>query len=332
VTEDAVVNVLIADKMETDCIRGIESLGCAVHFDADLGPETLAEAVRKCEAEILVVRSTKVPGSVLEGAPTLRGIIRAGAGTDNIDVESATRRGVAVCNCPGMNSAAVAELAMGLLIACDRRIPQQTAELKAGHWNKKEYSKAAGLMGRTLLVIGRGAIGRQVVRRAKAFGMRLLIEEPSLTPQWAAEIGLELIGPTRADLYAALERADAVTIHVPLTDETRGMCDAEFFSRMRRGTIFVNTARGAIVDEKALLEAVEAKDLKVGLDVYCDQPEEKECDWMPAIARHPNVITTHHIGASTEQAQLAVGEEVVRIVRVYRETGQFENQVNKATG
>lgn len=326
------MNILIADKLESECIQGLQNLGCSVHVDPELGPETLGEAIRKTEAEILVVRSTKVPGSVLDGTTTLRGIVRAGAGVDNIDVTAATRAGIAVSNCPGMNSAAVAELAMGLLIACDRRIPQQTAELKAGHWNKKEYSKARGLLGATMLVIGRGAIGRQVVRRAKAFGMHLLIEEPSLTPQWAAEIGLELIGSTREDLYRALERSDAVTIHVPLTDTTRGMCNAEFFSHMKRGAIFINTSRGPIVDEAALLEAVRTKDIRAGLDVYCNQPEEKDCQWMPEVASHPNVITTHHIGASTTQAQIAVAEEVVRIVRVYRESGQFENQVNKAAG
>ncbi|GAB4385386.1 MAG: hypothetical protein Kow0022_11080 [Phycisphaerales bacterium] len=326
------MNILVADKLESECIQGLQNLGCSVHVDPELGPDTLGEAIRKTEAEILVVRSTKVPGAVLEGATTLRGIVRAGAGVDNIDVAAATRAGIAVSNCPGMNSAAVAELTMGLLIACDRRIPQQTAELKAGHWNKREYSKARGLLGATMLVIGRGAIGRQVVRRAKAFGMHLLIEEPSLTPQWAAEIGLELIGSTKEDLHRALERSDAVTIHVPLTDTTRGMCNAEFFSHMKRGAIFINTSRGPIVDEAALLEAVRTKDIRAGLDVYCNQPEEKDCQWMPEVASHPNVITTHHIGASTTQAQLAVAEEVVRIVRVYRESGQFDNQVNKAAG
>lgn len=324
------MNILIADKMESECIQGLQNLGCSVQTNPELGPETLGDAIRKTEAEILVVRSTKVPAGVFTAGTTLRGIIRAGAGVDNIDVPAATKAGIAVSNCPGMNSSAVAELMMGLLIACDRRIPQQTAELKAGHWNKKEYSKARGLQGATMLVIGRGAIGRQVVRRAKAFGMKLLIEEPSLTPQWAEEIGLELIGQTKDDLYAALERSDAVTIHVPLAETTKGLCNAEFFSHMKRGAIFINTSRGPIVDEAALLEAVKSKDLRAGLDVYCNQPEGKDCQWKPELANHPNVITTHHIGASTDQAQIAVAEEVVRIVQVYRETGRFENQVNKA--
>lgn len=324
------MNILIADKLETEAIKGLEALGCSVQTSPDLTPDTMPDALRKLEPDILIVRSTKVPASVLDSSTTLKGIIRAGAGVDNIDVASATRHGIAVCNCPGMNSSAVAELAMGLLIACDRRIPQQTTELKTGHWNKKEFSKSRGLLGRTLLVIGRGAIGREVVHRAKAFGLRILIEEPALTPQWAKEIGLELIGPTREDLLDAVERADAITIHVPLLDETRGLCNAEFFGRMRRGTIFVNTSRGPIMDEAALLEAVKAKDIRVGLDVYNDQPSEKDCQWRPKIAEHPNVITTHHIGASTEQAQLAVAEEVVRIVKVFRESGRFENQVNQA--
>jgi len=322
------MRVLIADKFEPEGIEWLGKLGCEVRLDPELGPETLPAALADHRAEVLIVRSTKVPRPVLESAGELRLIVRAGAGFDNIDWRAAGELGIGVCNCPGMNSSAVAELAMGLLIACDRRIPQQYAELKAGHWNKKEYSRSRGLLGRTLLIIGRGAIGRQVVRRARAFGMRLLIQEPTLTAQWAEEVGLELVGPTHEDLLDAVAQADAVTIHVPLVDETRGMCDAEFFGRMRPGSIFVNTSRGPIVDEAALLDAVETKGIRAGLDVYNDQPSEKDCDWRPAIAEHPNVITTHHIGASTDQAQLAVADETVRIVRVYRDAGTFENCVN----
>ena len=325
------MRVLIADKFETEGLELLEKLGCEVRLDPELEPPTLPAALAEHRGEVLIVRSTKVPRPVLESAGELRLIVRAGAGFDNIDWRAAGELGIAVCNCPGMNSTAVAELAMGLLIACDRRIPQQTAELKAGHWYKKEYSKARGLLGRTLLVIGRGAIGREVSRRAQAFGMHLLVFEPTLTPQWAREIGIELVAPTREDLLDAAARADAVTIHVPLIDQTRGMCDAEFFGRMKPGAIIVNTSRGPIIDEPALLDAVKTKGIRAGLDVYCDQPAEKDCNWCPALAEHPNVITTHHVGASTDQAQIAVAEETARIVRVYRDAGTFENCVNAET-
>jgi len=322
------MNVLIADKFEHEGIEAIRGLGCTVRVDPELGPESLPSAMREFTPEILVVRSTKVPGGVVESASTVRGIIRAGAGYDNIDTDAASARNIAVCNCPGMNSDAVAELTIGLLIACDRRICEQDRDLEAGHWNKAEYSKACGLKGRRLLVIGTGAIGLGVVRRAMAFGMEVFVQSRSLTAKWARELGVGLVGPTREDLLDSLGDADAVSIHVPLSDDTRGLCNADFFGRMKPGSIFVNTSRGAVVDESALAEAVRSRGLRAGLDVYNDQPSGKQADWKPEIAGIQGVVTTHHVGASTDQAQLAVAQETVRIIRVYQQTGRFENRVN----
>ncbi|MCW5775964.1 MAG: hypothetical protein KIS87_05965 [Phycisphaeraceae bacterium] len=320
--------VLIADKFEAEGIAALGSLGIDVASEPSLGPETLPEALARLSPEVLIVRSTKVPAPALAAASALRLIVRAGAGVDNIDVPAASARRIAVCNCPGMNAAAVAELAVGLLIACDRRIPDQVNELRAGRWNKKEYGKARGLRGRTLGVVGVGAIGGHVVRSAQALGMRVVAWSRSMTPERAAELGVESGGSTRPDLLRMAAACDAVSVHVALTNDTRSLCDAAFFNAMKPGAIFVNTSRGAVVDEAALADAVRAKGIKAALDVYAAQPGTPEADFNPPIAALPGVYGTHHCGASTDQAQQAVADETVRIVRVFKETGRFENCVN----
>lgn len=324
------MKVLIADKFESAGVEALRSFGVEVVSDPSLGPDTLPQALATIAPEVLIVRSTKVPAPALNAATALRLIVRAGAGVDNIDVPAASARRIAVCNCPGMNAAAVAELAVGLLIACDRRIPDQVNELRAGRWNKKEYANARGLRGRTLVVVGVGAIGGHVARVARAIGMRVVAWSRSMTPDRAAELGVESGGCTKADLLRAVASADAVSVHVALTDDTRGLCDAGFFDAMRPGTIFVNTSRGAVVDEGALAEAVRAKGIKAGLDVYAAQPGTPEGEFSPPVVALPGVYGTHHCGASTDQAQQAVAEETVRIVRVFKETGRFENCVNAA--
>lgn len=322
------MKVLIADKFDAEGIEALRSFGVEVVSDPALGPDTLPQALASHAPEVLIVRSTKVPAPALAAASTLRLIVRAGAGVDNIDVPAASAKRIAVCNCPGMNAAAVAELAIGLLIACDRRIPDQVNELRAGRWNKKEYGKSRGLRGRTLAVVGVGAIGGHVVRIAHAIGMRVVAWSRSMTPDRAAELGVESGGNTRPDLLRMLAACDAVSVHVALTNDTRGLCDAAFFNAMKQGTIFVNTSRGAVVDEAALADAVRARGIKVGLDVYAAQPATPEADFNPPVAALPGVYGTHHCGASTDQAQQAVADETVRIVRVFRQTGRFENCVN----
>lgn len=322
------MNVLIADKFEASGVAGLKAIGCEVVSDPSLGPETLADAIARTRAEVLIVRSTKVPGAVLASAPTLRLIVRAGAGYDNIDAKAAAERGIAVCNCPGMNAAAVAELTIGHLICCDRRLPDQKIEMQAGRWRKKEFGKAKGLKGMTLGVLGTGAIGREVIRRARAFDMSLVAWSRSLTRDKAAELGVEFGGNTRADLLAMLPRCDAVTVHVAASDETKRMCNADFFAAMKPGSYFVNTSRGSVVDDAALLHAIRTKGIRAGLDVYSDQPADPESDYACAYASLPGVSVSHHCGASTDQAQEAVAQETVRIVRTFKETGNIINRVN----
>jgi len=323
------MRVLIADKYEAEGVALLEEIGCAVTVQPTLEGDGMPAAFADIKPDILIVRSTKVPKAALEGAGELRLIIRAGAGYDNIDWKAAAELGIAVCNCPGMNAAAVAELAMGLLIACDRRIPQQTAELAGGHWFKKEFAKARGLKGRTLLVMGAGAIGFGVAKRAQAFDMHVMVLEPTLSVPWAKALGLELVAPD--DLLDAVERADAISVHVPVNDKTRGMVGEDFFARMKPGAIIVNTSRGPIIDDAALLRAIETKGIRAGLDVYNDQPAGKDEQWKPPVAGNPNIVNTHHIGASTDQAQIAVAEEVARITKQYQATGRFEHCVNAET-
>lgn len=323
------LNILIADKFEQSGIDGLAILGCTVAYQPAVTTEQIPEAVQRTESQVLIVRSKKVPGSVIAASKGLKGIIRAGAGVDNIDLDAATNHGIAVCNCPGTNAVAVAELAMAHILCCDRRLPQQTIEAKAGRWNKKEFANAKGLKGSTLGILGMGAIAKALVKRAKAFDMHILAWSRSLSTTAAAELGIEYAGSTREDLLEMLPRCDFVSVHVAGVPETKHLCNAEFFAAMKPGAGFVNTSRGSVVDESALADAIGSRHLRVGLDVYANQPPTPEAPWTCDLANLPNVTCTHHVGASTDQAQEAVAAEVVRIVSVYIKTGRFVNTVNE---
>lgn len=323
------MNILIVDKFEQPGIEALKALGAVVSYEPAAGAEGLPAAIARSSPAILIVRSTKVQAPVIQAAGSLKGIIRAGAGVDNIDVSAATAAGIRVCNCPGMNAVAVAELAMGLLLACDRRIPDQTAALKAGSWNKKEFStRARGLKGSTLGVVGLGAIGEAVASRARAFEMNVVGWSRSLTPAAAKRLGILHGGNDRAALLRMLGQCDAVSVHVAFTPDTKHLCNAEFFSAMKPGAAFINTSRGGVMDEAALREAVKSKGLRVGLDVYENQPATPQAEFKTPTAEIPGAVFTHHCGASTDQAQAAVAEETVRIVKVFAQTGRFENCVN----
>jgi len=273
------------------------------------------------------VRGTKVGAPEIEAASGLALIVRAGAGVNTIDIQSASARAIAVSNCPGKNAIAVAELTWGLILALDRRIVEQTNDLKAGIWNKALYGKARGLAGRTLGVVGLGAIGLEVVARAKAFGMPVVAWSRSLDDDRASRLGV-----ARADSVHALAAAsDVVTVHCALTKETKGMLDAKFFEAMKPGAFFVNTSRGDVVDQPALEAAIAEKGLRAGLDVFAKEPAGGTGAFEDGIARLPAVIGTHHVGASTEQAQNAIAEETVRIVAAFASTGDVPNAVNLAS-
>jgi len=337
------MNVLVADKFEQEGLDALRALGLCVTYQPELKDAALADALSGTRADILVVRSTKVSDAILE-AGQLSLVVRAGAGYDTIDVKGASRRGIYVSNCPGKNAVAVAELTLGLILSLDRRIPDNVAELRAGRWNKKEFSKAQGLHGRTLGILGFGSIGQEVARRAQAFGMHLAI--------WS-EIGIQIgrdglpadlpqlvrLRPSPADaeestvaVYespkAVAASCDILSVHLALNDRTRGLVGAAVFDRMKPGACFVNTARAEIVDYKALEAAVREKGLRVAVDVYSKEPAMPSGEFADALVGLPGVYGTHHIGASTEQAQQAIADETVRIIQTYVRTGRVPNVVN----
>ncbi len=317
------MKVLIADKFEKSGIEGLKGLGCEVLSEPDLKDDALGSRIKESEADVLVVRSTRVTGAMLEGCK-LAMIIRAGAGYNTIDVEAASRYGILVTNCPGKNSQAVAELAFGLMLAVDRHIPDNVSQLREGKWNKKEFSKAKGLYGRTLGVIGMGKISQEVITRAKAFGMNVIAYSRWMTPEVAAALGIG----RAANVDEIAKQSDVVSVHVSLTPETKGMLGEKFFSSMKDGATFINTSRAEVVDQVALEKALVEKHVFAGLDVFDGEPSGGEGEYAGSLKDNPRAYCTHHIGASTDQAQEAVADEVVRIVREYLRTGTAPNVVN----
>lgn len=317
--------VLVADRFEKVGVDGLKELGCEVVEQPDVKADDLPALVKEIEPKILIVRSKRVSEAALAAGSRLSLVIRAGAGIDTIDVAAASRLGIFVSNCPGKNAIAVAELVMGLLLACDRRIPDQVIELRQGQWSKGEYSRARGLHGRTLGIVGLGQIGREVARRAQAFGMKVVAWSRQLTPDDAERLG---IAYCETPLEVA-RLADAVSINVAATSETRHLVDAEFLAALRPGAYLINTARGSVVDEAALLEAIRTRGIRAGLDVYQGEPGGARGSFDSALARAAGVYGTHHIGASTDQAQVAIAHEVVRIVQHFQESGFALHCVNR---
>ena len=319
------MRVLIADKFEQSGRDGLEAAGCDYSYQPDVKDESLIEAIRGYTPDAIVVRSTKVTEAMMD-AGALKLIVRAGAGYNTIDVAAASRRGVYVSNCPGKNSIAVAELTFALILALDRRVADNVIALREGHWNKKEFSQARGLYGRTLGLVGTGQIGREVIKRAQAFGMPVVAWSRSLTEERAAELGVQ-----RVENPAEVARAaDIVSVHVALKPDTRGLLGASFFTAMREGAYFINTSRGEVVDQNALVAAMHGRGIRAGLDVYASEPTSATGEFTDEIAREVNLYGTHHIGASTDQAQEAIAAETVRIIRTFKETGKVPNVVNLA--
>jgi len=321
---ECALKLLIADRLPKDHVERLRKIVDEVEYNPDLTAETLVEHI--AGVNILVVRSTKVSPSAIEKADSLELIVRSGAGTENIDMGTASAQGIFVTNCPDKNSAAVAELTLGLLLAVDRRIPDQAQALKEGEWNKKEFAKADGLKGKTFGVVGTGPIGNEVIKRAKAFDMLVIAWSRSLTEEKAQKLGV-----TRAaTIDELLGRCDIVSFHVAYNPETRHLLSAERIAKLKTGTIVLNTSRGAVVDNVALAEAVRQGRVRAGLDVYENEPAEGEEQFHNALSNVPNWVGTHHIGGSTDQAQRATVDETVRIIETYVETGDVENCVDFA--
>ncbi|MFZ2501312.1 MAG: phosphoglycerate dehydrogenase [Nocardioides sp.] len=321
------MRILFADKLDQKTVDDLTAHGHECVLEPTLTPDDLPGRIGG--VEVLVVRSTKVPRVVFEAADRLVLVIRAGAGTNTIDCEAASERGVFVCNVPGRNAAAVAELTMGLLLAIDRRIVDNTVDLREGRWNKASYGKAEGVLGATMGIIGFGSIGQLVAERAAAFGIHV---------QTVARAGASARVQRRADelgvhlcesLDDVLATSDIVSLHVPGRPENKGLVDAAFLAKMRPGAILLNTARGDVVDEPALLAALDAGRIRAGLDVYAGEPGSGTGAFESTLARHPAVIGTHHIGASTNQAQRAIAQGVTELVDAFM-AGEPRHCVNLA--
>ncbi|HEY7729065.1 MAG TPA: hydroxyacid dehydrogenase [Candidatus Eisenbacteria bacterium] len=296
--------VLVSDPLSPRAIAALRAVPeVSVREAAGLTEDQLLPLVDEIEAWI--VRSgTRVTRRLLEGAPRLRWVARAGAGLDNIDVAAAKERGIVVLNIPGANSVAVAELTIGLLLGLLRQIPAADASLRRGAWEKSKF-QGRELRGKTIGIVGLGRIGRAVAQRARAFEMTCLACDPLVSLEDARAAGVELL-----PLAEVLPRADILTLHVPLTPETRGLLGAAEIARMRRGAVLVNAARGGLVDESALHAALVSGALSgAALDVFAVEPPGAS----PLLSL-PNVVATPHLGATTVEAQDAVGEEIVRLL------------------
>ena len=316
------MKILIADKVSAKMVADLKALGCDVVLEPDVSAEALPASLSG--VEILIVRSKQVTATAIEAGASLSLIIRAGAGVNTIDIKKASEKGVYVANCPGKNTDAVAELAIGLLIAADRRIPDALIDLRAGLWRKKEYGKARGLKGRTLGIVGLGSIGRAVARRALGMEMNVIGWSRRLTPAIAKALDIGYC----ATLDELADSADAVSVHLAATKDTKGLLGESFFGRLKPGALFVNTARSEVVDSAALKTALAAGKLRAALDVFENEPAGGEAPFADTELAARLAAASPHIGASTDQAEEAIAEETVRVAKTFLETGKPVNAVN----
>ncbi len=321
------MRILFADKMDAGRLGWLEAAGHVCIVKPELTADDLAEHI--AGIEVLVVRSTEVRRTVFKAADRLAMVLRAGAGTDSIDCDAASKLGVYVCNVPGRNAVAVAELTMGLLLAIDRQIPKATSDLHEGRWNKAQYMGATGLKGRRMAVVGMGAIGIEVARRAAAFGIEVAaLYRSDRSGELLAEmkrLEIEIV----PDWDALLAGADIVSLHLPATPDTCGLVDEKFLAKMPDGAILLNTSRGEIVNERALVAALDERGMRAGLDVFQGEPPGADSDWSSPLASHPRVTGTHHIGASTAQASEDIADGVVEVLEAFS-IGEVLNCVNRA--
>lgn len=321
------MRLLIADKLHPRAIEELRALPIEVVYEPELTKETLQSKLPG--VGVLVVRSTEVTAAAIEKARTLHLIVRAGASYSTIDVRAASARGVYVANCPGKNASAVSELVFGLMICIDRRIPDAVFSLRSQKWERLEFGKSEGLHGKTLGIVGVGAIGKEIAMRAKAFGLNVIGWSRSLTAAKAADLGIGYASSLE-DLAA---RSQILSVHLALNERTRGIIGKKVFSALPQHAIFINAARADLVDYAAMREAVATRGLRVGLDVVPDEPKGKteypnELFVGPVSSTAGFIYGTPHIAASTDQAQLAIATETVRVIRSFLLEGDVPNVVN----
>ncbi len=317
------MKVLVADRLEFPDEGPLERAGLELEIRPDLDAAALETALDG--VHVLVVRSTKVTEAALTAGEELSLVVRAGAGTDNIDCDSASARGVFVSNVPGRNASAVAELTIGLLLAIDRRIVDATNDLRSGRWEKKRYSAADGIRGKKIGLYGLGSIGLEVASRAFALGMHIHVVDRPRSAR-VDEVLDEMNCARVSDLVALATTVDVLSLHCPLTDDTDGAVDDVVLRALGDDGILINTARGELVDHVALTAALD-RGLRVGLDVLAGEPRAGQADFNDPILQNPNVVATPHIGASTEQAQRAIASGVASTL-VRFAAGEVDNCIN----
>ncbi len=317
------MTVYIADKLPEEAISELEKMDQNVIDNPAASSSDLDDGLG--DANVLIVRSTVVSKTCIQNSPNLSLIVRAGAGVNTIDIEAASNLGIYVANCPGKNAIAVAELTMGLIISLDRYLGDNVVDFKAGKWNKATFSQADGLYGKVLGVVGVGQIGSEVITRAKAFGMPVIAWSRSLTPEKAEEMNIKRV----ETIEEVASKCDILSVHLAINDETKGIISKGVLSKLKDGAYFINTSRAGIVDEDALFEELKSGRIKAGLDVISDEPEFKQGEFSSRFQELDNVYVSHHIGASTKQAQLAVASDAVDIVRGYVQEGQVRNWLNR---
>ena len=320
------MRILCADSLPEAAQSRLRGAGHDVVVEAELDADTLPGRLAQESFDVLVVRSTKVSDVALTSSPSLGLVVRAGAGTDNIDKEAASARGIYVSNVPGKNAIAVAELAMGLLLAVDRQLAAGVADLRGEQWNKTAYSRADGIYGKTLGLIGVGEIALELAIRCRAFGLAVVAIDKERTDEMQARVsaaGITLV----PDLDALLGTADVVSLHVPRSPATQEMVNRDFLAKMKDDAILLNTARGELINTEALIEAMDTRGIRCGFDVWPDEPAVGSGDWRSPLAAHRHVVGSHHIGASTSQAQRAVADGTVAVIEAYV-AGTVMNCVN----
>ncbi|HSK73869.1 MAG TPA: phosphoglycerate dehydrogenase [Pyrinomonadaceae bacterium] len=312
------IKIFVADDVNEDKLAPLSDAGFDVVKKTKLPPEELAEEIK--DADGVIVRSaTRITADLMDKAEKLRVIGRAGVGVDNIDVKAATRRGIVVMNAPDGNTITTAEHTIALLVSMARNVPQAHAKLQTGVWDKKSFV-GVELNGKILGVIGLGRIGRHVARIAKGFGMNILAFDPFVSPEQAKEFGIEI-----GSLDEVFTKADFITIHTPVTDDTRGIIGRDAFTKMKKGARLINCARGGLVDENALLEAIENGTVAAAaLDVFSQEPLPEDSP----ILQNDKIITTPHLGASTTEAQQGVALTVAEQMRDFLLSGELRNAVN----
>jgi D-3-phosphoglycerate dehydrogenase len=311
------VNIVVADDLPASALDLLRAEGWNVDARSGRAPDQLAADI--ADADALVVRSaTKVDAKLIAAGSSLRAIARAGTGVDNVDVAAASARGIVVMNAPGANSISVAELAMSFVLALARHVPAADAAMKQGKWEKKKFL-GEEVQEKTLGLVGLGRIGQEVARRAEAFDMHVVAHDPFITQQVAADLGVELVSID--DLFS---RADYVSLHLPSTPQTRNFINAERLRKAKKGIRIVNTARGDLIDEQALADAIEAGHVAgAGLDVFSKEPTVDH-----RLQMLPQVIATPHIAASTREGQELVGVETATALRDFLKDGIIRNAVN----